>query len=105
MQKIFLRRATLFCLQVCLLAVQSASAISKEPRTFHHPTLRGIPLDRCLTWATDCGEPAASVFCRDRGFSRVAEWNLENASPTLVPGDGLVCSGEGCKSFIEIRCE
>lgn len=100
-----LRYAALSFLSASLPALQCSFANAQEPQVFHNPTLRGMRLDRCLTWATNCGDPAASLFCRYRGYSRAVDWKSEYISPTLVPGDGQICNGDGCSSFTEISCQ
>ncbi len=88
-----------------LLASVVPSAHAQQPQVFYNPTLQGMRIDRCLTWATNCDEPAASVFCRYRGYSHAIHWAWEYTSPTIVQGDGQVCNANVCGAFTEITCQ
>ena len=71
---------------------------------FANPTVRGMRVDHCLYFARQCDEPAASAFCRARGFAHALAWAWEQVSPTVILGDGGVCS-QGCGAFSSITCE
>jgi hypothetical protein len=65
----------------------------------------GMTVDTCLSWATDCGQPAADEFCRRNGFGRALsfEWSYTRPTRTLVGGE--TCDQEGCGGFQRITCE
>ena len=100
------RYVVLAFLSGSLLVVQGPLAKAQDPQVFENPTLQGMRIDRCLTWATNCDEPAASVFCRYQGYSRAVDWQWEYASPTLVQGDGQICDvANACGAFTQISCQ
>jgi hypothetical protein len=57
-----------------LAIVFSVPAFAKDITTFRNPRYEGHFLDWCLTWATDCGRPAARAFCRLKGFDGVHDF-------------------------------
>jgi hypothetical protein len=73
---------------------------------FSAPTLDGIRLDACLTWNTDCGQPAADAFCRSKGYSHAASYEAPDMAPnkTKIIGSGQLCEGDFCGSFVYIDC-
>ena len=75
------------------------------PRTFIDPTLRGVYLDWCLTYAASCGQPVADEYCRRMGYSRATAW----AGPVIGSGrteilSGQTCSGAFCGRMSSITC-
>ena len=42
------------------------------------------------TGASQCDQPAADKFCRDKGFAGASTWKWEYVKPTLVQGSGQV---------------
>lgn len=74
--------------------------------TYIRPTVQtGQRLDGCLHWGRECGEPAASAWCRTQGFSRATQWTIEQSvPPTLILGDGTVCNEPFCGGFASITC-
>jgi hypothetical protein len=68
------------------------------PVSFTDPMMGSEPLDHCLTFGKDCGQPAADAFCRSRGFSRSESFNEQMVATTRTP------SGELCdQSFAPNR--
>lgn len=99
------RYGALLLLTLPLVAAAPDSAKAQATQTFYNPMINGMRVDRCLTWATNCDEPAASVFCRGRSYSRAIAWQWEYTSPTLVQGDGQICNiPGGCGGFSQITC-
>lgn len=90
-------------------AIQSSCCVSGVKRalpTFSPPMINGMRVDRCLYWAQQCDEPAASAFCRSQGWSRASNWAWEYTMPTRVQGSGQVCSiPGGCGGFTFITCQ
>lgn len=86
-------------------AVLSSPALAQSGRrTFHGPAFRGFPVDFCLYWSRACGMPAASRYCRGRGYQGAVSFVKRSASPTKVQGTGQVCDGPNCASFQSITC-
>lgn len=71
------------------------------------PFFRGTRIDWCLTWATNCGDPAATVACKLRGFRRAlpGAYGTIAAPPTYVLGTDQICNFPGCTGFTWVGCE
>jgi hypothetical protein len=52
--------------------------MQKTSLTFQEPMLGDLRLDACLEWGMNCGEPAATAWCKTKGMTRVAEYLGEN---------------------------
>jgi hypothetical protein len=77
-----------------------------ETKTFALPTVKGARLDWCKNWGRLCGEPAATLFCRENGYQRAVRWTIAlGVGRTLVFGDGRLCQGPFCSGFRAITCE
>lgn len=75
------------------------------PGEYAPPLIKGMRVDWCLTWGTDCGQAAADHFCKAQGYARAETWRWEHVEPTIVQGDGNQCSGKDrCGGFSFIRC-
>ncbi|MEZ5926640.1 MAG: hypothetical protein R3D57_19905 [Hyphomicrobiaceae bacterium] len=73
--------------------------------TYNNPQQGGYRLDWCLSWATDCGKPAADAFCRAQGHQSAAAFQkAPNVPPTRLISTGAVCDQPGCDSFAKIVC-
>jgi hypothetical protein len=88
------------------LAGLSASAMA-EATTFDYPKHKGLALDWCRSWATDCGKPAADTWCQKKGFDSAAgfsKWN-DAGEPTRVISSNQICDDASCDSFTKISCQ
>ena len=80
------------------------------PRTtsrFDFPSYKERRVDWCKNWASNCGKPAADLFCRNMGYQRSTSFMIQNnhGGPTNVLGhDGMVCWAPFCDSFRYINC-
>jgi hypothetical protein len=86
-----------------------AELVAAETSNFNNPSLHGIRIDFCRHFGSDCGKPAADLFCREKGFAEAARFAIdENVGgrgiQTLVFGDGRTCDGQGCSGFRTITC-
>ena len=80
-----------------------------KQKVFINPTIDGLPVDRCLTYAADCNEPAASAWCRRKGMTRATGWKYENKTRMghvvgASGGDHRDCNF-GCDGFTQVICE
>jgi hypothetical protein len=80
-----------------------------KQKVFVNPTIDGLPVDRCLTYAADCNEPAASAWCRRKGMTHATGWKYENKSHSghvvgASGGDHRDCNF-GCDGFTQVICE
>jgi len=76
---------------------------------YSHPTYQGYRLDWCLQWAAQCGEPAATAWCRLNNFDRADSWrqapDIGRTMPTKVVQGGEICDKPFCDGFAEITCD
>ena len=91
---------------MALLAPSSAPAATQ---TFANPSVKGVRLDWCAHFGTDCGQAAADLFCRQNGFSSAQRFAMDpnigrRGIATLVFGDGRLCNGPKCSGFRAITC-
>jgi hypothetical protein len=80
-----------------------------KQKVFVNPTIDGLPVDRCLTYAADCNEPAATAWCRRKGISRATDWKYENKTRIgqvvgASTGDRRDCKF-GCDGFTQVICK
>ncbi len=66
----------------------------------------GMRVDNCLHWGRECGEPAATSWCRWKGFKRSFDHEFESGiPPTFILGDEVVCDKPFCTGFRSVVCE
>jgi hypothetical protein len=71
-----------------------------------NPTMSGVAVDICLTWATDCGQPAADAYCRAAGYAVASNFTPRpHAQQTYVIGSGQICNGDFCTAFGSVTCQ
>jgi len=51
------------------------SPAQAETKTFYRPRINGVDLDWCLSWAANCGEPAATAFCQSKHFRLATDYD------------------------------
>lgn len=77
-------------------------------KSFPAPAWNGKRVDLCLIWGGQCGEPAATEFCKRSGYAKATTWTPANdigaQSPTVVLSSGQVCSDASCDGFASITC-
>ncbi|WP_020558569.1 hypothetical protein [Thiofilum flexile] len=71
---------------------------------FRNPTVNGVSLDICTTWATNCGKPAADLYCLKKGYSTSVSHEIAWNSPPSKLFSGQACNGSFCDRFTEITC-
>jgi hypothetical protein len=90
----------------CISGVKPAAATGRAAVLIDGPTVDGVPLDYCLTWATDCGQPAADAYCRGRGYGRAVSYRAaSDAPPTKTLGDRQECREPFCDALAQVVCE
>ena len=89
-------------------AVVATFAVSGVRLTFDNPTVGSTPLNWCLHFSKDCGEPAASAWCHSRGMGSSTSFVARRGVPfTYIIGDGTVCKpgpNLRCDTFLSITC-
>ena len=91
-----------------LVAIAASSGVANaEVREFSRPRIDGMRLDWCLTWAQNCGRPAASAFCRRRGYDYAEDFAKESGVGDYEPTrliTGATCGESFCTGFAYITC-
>jgi hypothetical protein len=86
----------------------SQSMARSGEQTFKNPMAGSLPLDGCLYFARECGEPAASAWCASQGLGKATNFTgFRNVARTQVLGDGAVCTAGPagvCGTFTSITC-
>lgn len=78
---------------------------SREGVKHVDPLVDGMPLDFCLHWGRDCGEPAADAWCRAQGYAGASTYEVRPASPpTRVFASGQICDMVFCDRIISVTC-
>lgn len=88
-------------------APSPSASPTPEIVTFFNPQSGGAPLDNCINFGRNCGQPAADLFCQARGFRGSVGFIIGAGIPqTFVPGDGILCIAppSGCGPFTQISC-
>ena len=63
-------------------------------------------LDWCLTWATDCGKPAANFYCKTQGHDKAVSFKIaSDIGKTRLLKTGEKCTQPDCDGFKYIDCE
>ena len=85
------------CLDNCLIV---------ETKVFNNPMVAsGFYLDGCLTFAKNCGKPAADYFCNWKGFDEATEWKVrKNSPPTMTIKGREKCEEDFCGRIIMVKC-
>ncbi len=89
------------------LAGNRRAATSDDVFTFDRPRHMDDRLDWCLTWGTNCGQPAALAFCQRRRFEHVQGFDAEKvgrSARTRLIGTNQTCDGDFCTAFLQITC-
>ncbi len=85
----------------------NASAASLT--SYSKPMFQDYRLDWCLDWAENCGEPAATAYCKHKHHSGANSWkqaaDIGNIASTKTLGSGEICDKPFCDGFSEIVCE
>ena len=83
----------------------AAPAQAAEVR-IDNPKIDGIALDYCRSWAKDCGKPAATAYCKTRGYSKAVKFGVvKNKPPTRVIYGGKTCKNPECDRIGWLVCE
>jgi len=77
-----------------------------QSKTYPNPLYGGLPLDHCLSFATNCNQPTADKFCRDKKFRRASKLSVKEAKMTkLYSGETCTNPPTNCHAFSSITCE
>lgn len=77
-----------------------------QTQVFAPPMLEGYAVDICLTWAENCGQPAADAFCAVGGYATAAAYEYQyDSPPTRIISTGEICDEDYCTRFASITCQ
>lgn len=76
--------------------------------TIVQPRYNGYRLDWCQTFGTNCGAPAADLYCRKLGYAGLHSFAFQGpiTQQTMTVGNNAVCDPRfhRCDSFGWVRC-
>jgi hypothetical protein len=82
--------------------------VSADVKEYFKPRIEGLRVDRCLTWAKDCDEPAAYSWCLEKGYTKAVYWEIEGnigqSQPTKMLKSKQICDKPNCDAFKTIVC-
>ncbi|WP_419909494.1 hypothetical protein [Hoeflea sp.] len=100
-----------FALLIVLFVALFAQGVAAQEtsRTFETPSINGVRVDWCKHFASECGAPAADLFCQQQGYKRATQFAIDPAIgafgiPTVIFGDGQLCRSPICSGFRAITC-
>lgn len=78
-------------------------------KTYTDPRISGQWVDHCYRWGSECGEPAATAWCKlsPEGWTRSTDSNwayIGDNESTLILGENKTCTGT-CGRFTKITCD
>lgn len=86
----------------------STQLVQAANKTFVNPKIGSNRLDWCLNWGSGCGEPAATAWCKSKGYNKSVDSEEDNdigaSSPTRLLSTGAVCDQNYCDGFTFITC-
>ncbi|BCD99593.1 hypothetical protein [Marinagarivorans cellulosilyticus] len=79
-----------------------------DVKEYDEPRIRGILMDRCLSWGAECELPAATQWCLEKGYSKAIYWEIESGAgeskmTRMLKSDQL-CKSKKCDAFSTIVC-
>jgi hypothetical protein len=73
---------------------------------YNKPMAGGRRLDWCLTWATNCGQPAADFYCKSKGHGKAIAFKIaSDIGKTRILKTNEKCTQPDCDGFKSITCE
>lgn len=106
MNQLKLRRVLPIC-SVMFLIFQHLvlSPVSAAEIRYSNPQVKGYALDLCQQWGRHCGKPAASAYCRSKGYKRATKFGVRrDTPPTRVIGSGDICKSPSCDRILWVKC-
>ncbi len=83
--------------------LQAGFAVAQEGQ-FPNPMLAQVPVDWCVTYGVQCGQPAADLFCRTQGYASARAWSAAEVQQTIVLGDLQRCVNASCDALTGVVC-
>jgi hypothetical protein len=77
-----------------------------DVKRYNNPMVGKRRLDWCLTWAKDCGKPAADYYCASEGHTKSTGFKIdEDIFKTRILKTGQKCTEPQCDGFEYIDCQ
>lgn len=74
--------------------------------TINNPKIQGYALDLCEVWGARCGLPAATAYCKTKGYVSAVSFKVKNNTPpTKVIKGGGICVENYCDRISQIQCK
>ncbi len=94
-----------FLITALLILPIMSVANAQQARRFKNPDYNGVRIDWCLTWAQNCGKPAADHFCRLMGYRHSNNFGIaHDIGYTRVLKTNQICNKPFCDGFSYIDC-
>lgn len=88
--------------------IMSMTSPAPRAQMFTDPMVGSLPLDGCLYFARECGEPAASAWCASKGLGKATSYEgFRDVPQTQTVGDNKLCTAGPslkCGTFTAILC-
>ncbi len=75
-------------------------------KKINNPKVAGYALDLCKVWGTQCGLPAATAYCKSKGYLSAKSYKVRKDSPPtkIIKGGGL-CVENYCDRISQVTCK
>lgn len=98
----FLYRSLIFGATIFSLS----NIVQADTITINNPKIQGYALDLCEVWGARCGLPAATAYCKTKGYvSAISFKTKNNTPPTKVIKGGGICVESYCDRISQIKCK
>lgn len=91
-----------------LLLILMSAGVAADVQEFKEPRVEGLRMDRCLSWGSECNEPAAYSWCLEKGYTKAIYWeiqdNIGKTQPTKMLKSKAICNKSQCDAFKTIVC-
>lgn len=101
-----IRRMTMKTMSLFLSLTFLLFPLLATAKTFDNPQVNGYGLDYCREWGKNCGLPAATAFCKSKGYEKAVSFKVvENNQKTRVINGGQVCDAPSCDRISRVTCK
>jgi hypothetical protein len=74
--------------------------------TINNPKIQNYALDFCEVWGARCGLPAATAYCKSKGYVSAVSFKVKkNTPPTKVIKGGGICVEGYCDRISQVKCK
>ena len=87
-----------------VVAILLTGGAAAQEAHFANPMLAQVPVDWCVTYGAECGQPGADLFCRTQGYAGARGWSAAEVQQTIVLGDLQRCVNASCDALVGVTC-